>query len=395
MDAEEIKVIVSGYHPKEELEVKPLLRPWEGTLTPRERFRRVMNFEPVDRLPNEEFGYWSEVYPVWQSQGMSKAVTNELKANHYFNFDRRLKLGVNFGLQPAFPVRVLSETSDGRKIIVDGNGVTCEVFSDNASTIPHYLDWSLKTPEDWKLFKERLNPNDLSRIPTNWSQRLQELKNRTIPAGIYFGSLPGWVRDWMGFQGICMAVHDYPEMMEDIFHRLTDVIVTMLERVLPGTDFDFAYGWEDISFRSGPILSPSYFKSVLVPCYKRITDVLHRHGITTIYTDSDGDISLLIEPWLEGGFDTLFPLERAGATNPVEIRKRYGKRVRMLGGVDKMALIDGPAAIRRELEYLAPVVYEGGFIPHVDHRVPPDVSYENYLYYLDVKHELFGIPKPC
>ena len=27
---------------------------------------------------------------------------------------------------------------------------------------------------------------------------------------------------------------------------------------------------------------------------------------------------------------------------------------------------------------------EGGFIPLVDHRVPPDVSLDNYKYYLEV-----------
>ena len=37
---------------------------------------------------------------------------------------------------------------------------------------------------------------------------------------------------------------------------------------------------------------------------------------------------------------------------------------------------------------------EGGFIPHVDHRVPPDVSYDDYLFYLRTKRELYGIPEP-
>jgi uroporphyrinogen decarboxylase len=393
VDATDIKAIIAGYHPQVDLTVMPKIRHWQGTLTPRERFNRVMNFQPVDRIPNYEFGYWAENYAVWQSQGMSKAVINEERANMYFGFDEHMQFGVNFGLHPAFPTQVLRTTPDGHKIIVDGDGVTCEVFDDNASSIPHYLDWSLKTPDDWSRFKDRLNADDPDRIPANWQQQMRKLKSRTVPAGIYFGSLPGWVRNWMGFEGICMAVHDYPEMMEDIFHRMTDVIVKQLERALPGTDFDYAYGWEDISFRSGPILSPDYFRSVIVPCYKRITEVLRRHGIKTIYTDSDGDISLLIEPFLEGGITALFPLERAGLTDPVEIRKRYGKRVRMLGGVDKVPLLEGPAAIKRELERLAPVVEEGGYIPHMDHRVPPDISYENYLYYLDVKHQLFGIPK--
>ena len=37
-----------------------------------------------------------------------------------------------------------------------------------------------------------------------------------MPAGIFFGSLVGGVRDWMGFEGICYAIHDYPETSKDI-----------------------------------------------------------------------------------------------------------------------------------------------------------------------------------
>jgi len=30
------------------------------------------------------------------------------------------------------------------------------------------------------------------------------------------------------------------------------------------------------------------------------------------------------------------------------------------------------------------MVEHGGWIPSVDHAVPPDVPYENYIYYLDL-----------
>ena len=62
-----------------------------------------------------------------------------------------------------------------------------------------------------------------------------------------------------------------------------------------------------------------------------------------------------------------------------------------MGGVDKKALIEGPKAIDRELNRIKTTVEEGGYIPHVDHRVPPDVSLRNYLYYLKKKKEVFNI----
>ena len=50
-----------------------------------------------------------------------------------------------------------------------------------------------------------------------------------------------------------------------------------------------------------------------------------------------------------------------------------------------LELIAGKEAIDRELEKLRPLVERGGYLPCVDHRVPPDVTYENYLYYLERK----------
>ena len=62
-----------------------------------------------------------------------------------------------------------------------------------------------------------------------------------------------------------------------------------------------------------------------------------------------------------------------------------------MGGVDKIKLIEGKNAIKNYLESLVPYVQRGGFIPFCDHRCPPDVAVENYLYYLDLKEKLFGM----
>ncbi|MCX7917976.1 MAG: hypothetical protein N2589_07660, partial [bacterium] len=68
-----------------------------------------------------------------------------------------------------------------------------------------------------------------------------------------------------------------------------------------------------------------------------------------------------------------------------------GKNVLLKGGFDKKALIYGKEAIDKEFERIKDTVDAGGFIPHIDHRVPADVSYENYLYYLKKKKEIFNI----
>jgi uroporphyrinogen decarboxylase len=58
--------------------------------------------------------------------------------------------------------------------------------------------------------------------------------------------------------------------------------------------------------------------------------------------------------------------------------------------VDKRELVKGPDAIDAHLRSLAPLIEEGGFIPTVDHTVPPDVSWANFQYYMERKADLLA-----
>ena len=87
----------------------------------------------------------------------------------------------------------------------------------------------------------------------------------------------------------------------------------------------------------------------------------------------------------------MFPVEVNGGSDPVAMREKHGRDLRFMGGVDKMKMAAGPKVIEAELMRLLPVVEDGGFIPHCDHRCPPNVSVENYLYYLDLKEEMFSM----
>jgi uroporphyrinogen decarboxylase len=50
----------------------------------------------------------------------------------------------------------------------------------------------------------------------------------------------------------------------------------------------------------------------------------------------------------------------------------------------------GGAEIGKELERIKPLLDEGGYVPHLDHLVPPDVSYGTFLTYLEAKSRLLG-----
>jgi len=156
-------------------------------------------------------------------------------------------------------------------------------------------------------------------------------------------------------------------------------------------ELDFASWWEDMCFNKGPLISPRMFDEFMVPRYKKITDFLKQHGVTINIVDCDGNINELVPLWLKAGVNCMFPLEIAAGSKPEVLREKYGREVLLMGGIDKRALAAGKEAIDRELEKIPPLIEQGGYIPHVDHRVPPDVSYENYLYYIKRKREIIGV----
>ncbi|MCL2815527.1 MAG: hypothetical protein FWD23_13075 [Oscillospiraceae bacterium] len=368
--------------------ITPIRQPWKGTMTPRERFNRQMHWQSVDRSVNMEFGYWHENYTLWDLF-TENGITNEWEANIFFSFDPIGGVGGHSWMNPHFEYKVLEDKGD-KKIVQTHDGLIEEIASDGHSTISHCIGASVVTPDDWKRVKEeRFRPDDPARILD--VERLQKAHpaDRTYPLGVDCGSMIGRIRSMLTFEGVCYAWADYPDMLEDMVETCCVLAEKALDQLLGKIDFDYASGWEDICFNYGPILPPSFFKEVVGPRYKRLGDRLKKHGIDVWYTDCDGDVRPLLPIFMENGINCLFPYEVNSCTHPGEMLDRY-EGLRIMGGVDKMALIAGKEAIKKYLESLLPYVKRGGYIPFCDHRCPPDVTPENYLYYLDLKEAMFG-----
>lgn len=369
-------------------EIRPIRKKWKGTMTDRERFNAQMHYRPFDRSFNMEFGYWPENYdrwPVFLEQG----IRDEWQAETLFQFDIRRGIAGRMGMEPAFEERVVSETAT-TKIISDRNGLLAEVPKDGHATIPHFLKSSIETPEDWKKVKaERFRLDDRV-IDIAWLKQFDP-EGRDYPLGIDVGSMIGNIRDWLTFEGLCYAIYDYPEMVEDMVETCCLLTENSIDQMLPHFQFDFACGWEDICFKNGPIVPPDFFRDVIMPRYKRISKKLKQYGVDIWYMDCDGDVRPILPYFLEGGVNCLFPYEVNACGHPGELFREYGRDLHIMGGIDKMQLIAGKDQIKAYLESIGPLVEQGGFIPFCDHLCPPDVSQENYLYYLDLKEQMFGM----
>jgi uroporphyrinogen decarboxylase len=193
----------------------------------------------------------------------------------------------------------------------------------------------------------------------------------------------------MGTENLSYAWYDEPAMMHEMMEFIADFTIETAKPLFEaGIRPDYIFLNEDMSMKNGPLLSPDTYRTYIFPHMKRLVAFFKSHGVPWFVVDTDGNCELIIPQLMETGVDAIWPLERASDMDPVRIRKKFGRDLRLWGGVDKRELAKDFAAIDTHLRTMQPLVAEGGFIPTVDHLVPPDVSLANFEHYMQRKQQL-------
>ena len=350
----------------------------------RERFLETVKFGRPDRALFWPQWTFKETRDRWISEGMPA----DVHFNSFFGFDRIEKAPLKFGLCPPFEEEVIEETSEWA-LVRDSTRALKKVWKRRAIGMPQWLEYGLRTRDDWEMFKERLNPSSPARDPEHFEDYARTVKERDYPLGIHAGSYYGWLRNWIGMENLALLYYDDPEWVGEMTNYIADFVLKVAERALSAVDFDYAILWEDMAMKTGSLISPEFVRELMLPCYKKVTSEYRAHGIETFMLDCDGNVEELVPIWLEGGVNGVYPYEVAAGCDVREYRRKYGDSLVIMGGIDKRALARTRADVEREVTSKLPELWRsGGYIPFVDHAVPPDVSLENFSYYLELVREI-------
>lgn len=284
------------------------------------------------------------------------------------------------GIYPGFESAIIEET-DTLITWRDERGVTQRGRKDGGS-IPEYLEYPVKTPEDWDRLKEqRLKINDPARMAQDWD-RFRDYVNSTGQA-VQVGSFPwgvfGAVRDLMGVEEMLVSFHTEPEMIRDMMRHLTRLWISLWEKTSDQVRIDHIHIWEDMSGKQGSLISPAMVEEFMMPCYDMIADFARAHGVRIISVDTDGNCSELVPVMMQHGINMFFPFEVQAGNDIIEYREKY-PLLAINGGLDKRAPAIDKDAIDLEIEKCAKMLEKGRYVPGFDHLIPPDVPWENYLY---------------
>jgi hypothetical protein len=347
----------------------------------RERYIATVLGEPVDRPPFLlSWGPWDSTRKRWLAEGQPTEVIDHRQP---FGPDQPpLALPINTGPWPQLSSGILEQDED-YYVALDSWGIRRRYYK-HGESMSDFLEFPVKNWADWEDYRDRyLDPDDPARLAGDWRARGQEwmAKGYPIQLGYYpdagvFGPYRWLVGDEEGLAQLCTQ----PRLAHAIMDHITSLYLTVWEKVVQEVRVDVIHLWEDMCYRSGPLISPRMWQEFLGPQYRRIQAFAYAHNIPVISVDTDGNPDQITPSMLAAGVNLLFPLEVAAGCDINAWQRKYPK-LAFAGGIDKRTLAQGPEAISTELARIRPAIRRGRYIPELDHLVPDDVSWENYCYF--------------
>ena len=332
-------------------------------MTARERFRRTLSFQPVDRLPMYEWvSYWDKTLERWKSEGLPQHLWEHGNVARHFGLD----VVNTMWIAP-------------RMTMADEAKYICDMASYEKRKEHLYPDDPLESV--WQIAGGRweLVTQDTAR---RWTEE------QAAGDAVIVMDLEGcfwYPRALLGIERHLLSFYDLPDLLHKINSDLTEFNLRAIDRITEMVTPDLAVIAEDMSYNHGPMLSKEHFDQFMAPHYRQTTARLKKHDITCM-VDSDGNIMPCASWFLDVGVVGFEPLERQAGVDIVELRQHHPD-IRIIGAYDKMVMPKGEAAMRKEFERILPVMRQGGYIPSVDHQTPPGVSLDNYQIYLSLLRE--------
>lgn len=361
----------------------------------RERYVATVLYQDVDRVPFFPGRARKSTRKNWYKQGLPEGeewfdyLTKILGIETEWLYSE-INPGINFRIIPEFEEKVL-ERKERTLVVQDWKGNICEISNEfDVSYLRNPIDFVtrkwIKCPvegwKDWEQMKTRYNPKDPIRFPEDFKERCSFLSNQERVVSIWFDGLFMQLREWMGFEGLCIAFIESPDLVKDMINFWCEYVSVMLDKSLNLVKPDYVHISEDMAYKHKSMISPEMTREFFLPSWRQWGEIIHNSGCPIFDIDSDGYIGELIPIWIEAGFDINDPVEIAAGNALYEYKQKFDNKMAYLGGVDKREIAKGKDAIKTELERLKPIIKSGGFIPSCDHGIPADVSWPNMVEYV-------------
>jgi uroporphyrinogen decarboxylase len=282
---------------------------------------------------------------------------------------------------------VIEQTAEA-KLVRDGNGAVLRWLKNNSGA-PEHVDFAVKDRESWEsVIKERLEDESTDQRRIHFD-RYRALRQKCAKDSLFMTCGVVGAFDQMspmcGHENLLVGMALDGEWVRAMADQYAEVTIRLLEILFAREGLpDGLWVWDDLGFKHKPFMSPAMYRELIFPAHKRLFDFAHSRKLPVVL-HCDGFVEALIPSLIEAGIDCLQPLEQKAGMDLVKIKKDFGARIALIGGMDARALeTNDLAVVDAELQNKLPAAMQGsGYVLQVDHSVSGKVRYETYKHFVD------------
>jgi uroporphyrinogen-III decarboxylase len=143
-----------------------------------------------------------------------------------------------------------------------------------------------------------------------------------------------------------------------------------------------AVGWgQDFASTQGPFISPAMFREFVLPGIRSRVNNIHETFGLPVMKHACGNNNLLLEMFVEAGYDAYQSIQRTAGMDLERIKARYGDSFTPWGGISVEFLVSGtPDDVRREVAHAMEHYKPGGrYIFGSTHSIAVGTKYDNFM----------------
>ena len=197
------------------------------------------------------------------------------------------------------------------------------------------------------------------------------------------------MRDLLSYEEALMQLLLDPTLFAELLDRVVDYNLELARIAAERYGADVIASTDDVANADGLLLPPEQYMEVIGPSFKKVMQGYKDLGYS-IVKHCDGEITPLIDFWIECGIDCLDPIDPAAGYTMAGMKAKYGDRIALKGNVDcKGALCDGTTdEVRQEVrQCIEDGGAGGGLILSSSNTIHRGVKPENYRAMLEALRE--------
>ncbi|MCD6290778.1 MAG: hypothetical protein J7M34_09780 [Anaerolineae bacterium] len=295
-------------------------------MTKRERVIAALNHQETDRTP---------VYDILLNDGVIELLTGRFPPIGEEGL--KLRLQATAAILDMTRMASVPPVAPGRHTDEDGfvyyqedrwiaGGILQRPFTDEAGA----REWlirdlnRLKQPFDERAWAERFRKEQ---------ERIRSYLGDDTVVIQEYGTGLDRIRYLLGLEFFSYLSVDDPGLISEYLHYATEREIRKIHAVEDASISPCALPYGDIAYKNGLLHSPEWLRREFFPLIRRLTDALHEHGVKCLF-HSDGDITPVIPDLIEAGVDGLNPIEVVAGMDLAHVKRLYGDRLFLVGGID-------------------------------------------------------------